>query len=125
MTLVLSLALMSSSTCYLLFITVPSKGPNISHIETSSHEFKVTWNKLSDDQSNGKIIKYQVCYQEGSNVAPPNCSTHKNETGTNNTMTNLTELDAATTYSVAVRAVNKVGEGPFGNTFTARTNESG
>ena len=125
MTLVLSLALMSSSTCYLLFITVPSKGPNISHVETSSDKLEVTWNILSDDEANGKIIKYQVCYQEGSNAAPPTCSSHNNETGADNTMTNLTGLDAATTYSVAVRAVNEVGEGPFGNTFTARTNESG
>ena len=103
---------------------MPSKGPDIDRITTSSNKLQVTWNKLDDDDSNGKIIKYQVCYQEGSNVVPPTCSTHKNETGSKN-MTNLTGLDAATPYSVAIRAFTKIGHGGFGNTSTVMTNESG
>lgn len=40
-------------------------------------------------------------------------------------MTNISGLNAATTYAVAVRAFTKIGHGPFGDTITVKTRESG
>ena len=68
------------------------------------------------------IIKYEVCYQLGS--TDPDCTTGKNVTGVNNTMTDLTELKPATMYTVAVRAFTAVGAGPFGRKG-ATTHERG
>ena len=113
----------SASTCFhLFFVKAPSKGPNINRITTSPNELQVAWNYLSIDESNGIIIKYQVCYQVGLNIS--GC-TNKNVPGGNSTMTNISGLNAATEYAVAVRAFTKIGHGPLGKTVTAKTNESG
>ena len=78
---------------------------------------------MNPDDSNGEIIKYELCYQSGSNVS--DCSTSKTATGADNTTVNLTGLEPATNYTVAVKAFTAVGPGPLGDKMTATTNESG
>jgi hypothetical protein len=46
-------------------------------------------------------------------------------TGADNTMVNLTGLEPATMYTVAVKAFTAVGPGPLGDKMTATTDESG
>ena len=108
----------------LLFILEPTEGPTInSIIPLTANSLKVNWNKLSPSVSNGNITKYEVCYQVGSTVS--NCSNNETVFGVDSTMVDLTELEPATTYAVAVRAFTKIGEGPLGAHKTAKTNESG
>ena len=87
----------------------------------SPRKLEVTWNKLSVDDSNGEIIRYEVCY--GSVVS--DCSTGKMVTGVDNTTTEITRLTPATLYTVAVRASTKVGFGPLGEHMSVTMNESG
>ena len=46
-------------------------------------------------------------------------------TGAENTMVDLTGLEPATMYTVAVRAFTAIGHGPLGDRMTATTDESG
>jgi hypothetical protein len=89
----------------------------------SPRKLEVTWNKLSVDDSNGVITKYEVCYALGSVV--PNCSKSKMVTGVDNTTTEITGLTPVTLYTVAVRASTKEGYGPLGERMGVTTNESG
>jgi hypothetical protein len=89
----------------------------------SPRKLEVTWNKLSVDDSNGEITKYEVCYALGSVV--PNCSTSIMVIGVDNTTTDITGLKPATLYTVAFRASTKEGYGPLGEHMSVTTNESG
>ena len=93
------------------------------NIIPSASQLKVSWGKLSADDTNGAITKYQVCYQRGSSVS--NCTNSKEVTGVDNTMTDLTGLQPATMYAVAVRAFTAIGPGPLGSTMSSKTSESG
>ena len=101
----------------------PEKGPTITKIEPRSTDFKITWTKLSADDSNGEITKYEVCYQPGSSVS--DCTKSKEVIGADNTVTSLTGLEPATMYTIAVRAFTAVGPGPLGSSVSATTLESG
>jgi hypothetical protein len=87
----------------------------------SSSILRVSWTKLSDDDSNGVITKYEVCYQRGSTVS--DCTKSEEVTGVDITMKNLTGLEPATMYTVAVRAFTAIGEGSLGDSKSATTNE--
>ena len=107
---------------YILFYSlVPAKGPDIA-ITATSTTFKITWTKLSEDDSKGVIINYEVCYQLGSSVSD-DCCQGKNVSDVDNA--ELTGLKPAKTYTVAVRAYTSVGPGPYGASKTVTTKESG
>jgi hypothetical protein len=89
----------------------------------SARKIQVTWNLLSVDDSNGEIIRYEVCYAPGSAVF--DCSTSKMVNGVENTTTNITGLTPVTLYTVAVRASTRVGYGNLGERMSITTNESG
>jgi hypothetical protein len=97
----------------------------ITSITPTATSLKLTWNKLSSDDSNGEIIKYEVCYQFGSTISEKDCSSSKTVTGVDNTMVDLTGLKPATMYTVAVRAFTKIGPGPLGDPMSQTTSESG
>ena len=108
-----------------MLFSAPAKGPVIISITPNSTTLKVTWNELSVDDSNGRITKYEVCYQLGSSVL--NCNGEKEVlTGTNlKTMTKLTKLVPNKTYEVAVRAFTYIGPGPLGDSMSETTLKSG
>ena len=87
----------------------------------SSSILRVNWTKLSDDDSNGVITKYEVCYRRGSTVS--DCTTSEEVMGVDNTTTYLTGLEPATMYTVAVRAFTAIGGGSLGDSKSATTNE--
>jgi hypothetical protein len=89
----------------------------------SARKIEVTWNLLSVDDSNGEIIRYEVCYAPVSSVS--DCITSKLVTGVDNTTTHITGLTPATLYTVAVRASTRVGFGSHGERMSITTNESG
>ena len=105
--------------CYL----EPEKGPNITSITPTAKSLEVTWKKLSSDDSNGQITKYEFFYQLGSAVSTS--SAKKTVTGVDSTMVDLTGLKPATMYTVAVRAFTKIGPGPLGDPMSQTTSESG
>ena len=107
----------------LLSILVPAKGPTITSITPTARSLKVTWNKLSSDDSNGEITKYEVFYQLGSTVSIS--SAKRTFTGVDNTTVELTGLKPAKMYTVAVRAFTKIGPGPLGDGSSETTSESG
>ncbi len=86
-----------------------------------STALRVTWSKLSADNSNGKITKYDVCYRRGSKVY--DCTNRKRVTDVRNRMAYLTGLKPATMYTVAVRAFTAVGVGPLGKSKSKTTSE--
>ena len=106
-----------------LFSVAPDKGPTVINLIPTATGLKVTWGKLSADESNGAITKYQVCYHRGSSVS--DCTNSKEVIGIDNTITDLTLLEPATIYTVAVRAFTAVGSGPLGVRKTATTLETG
>ena len=92
-------------------------------ITPTSTSFKITWNKLNTDDSNGIITKYEVCYQLGSKVS--NCTMYKAVIGVDNTTTDINGLEPVTMYTVAVRAFTAVGVGPLGDRRTVTTAAGG
>ena len=83
----------------------------------TSTKFKVIWEKLNADNSNGVIINYEVCYQAGCAVV--DCSQSKKVADVNTA--DLTGLKPAKTYTVAVRAFTVDGPGPLGESKSKNT----
>ena len=106
-----------------LVILEPLKGPKIGTITSTATSLQVNWSMLDPNDANGKITKYEVFYEEGSEVS--NMSRNETVIGGNILMKDLTGLRPATKYTVAVRAFTEVGAGPLGEAKSANTNESG
>ena len=103
-----------------LVILVPKKGPTITAIEpTTATSLQVTWEQLTNDDSNGEVKEYEIYYNIGSTI-PNYCSTSTIVTGANTTV-DLTGLQPATKYTVAVQAFNRQGGGPLGASKTGKT----
>ena len=109
-------------TSFWIFFTGPTKGPDIEQLTTiNSTALKVVWKELTSDESNGMITNYTVCYNIQS-TSKLDCSLKKTVFG-KNTMVNLTGLNEATIYDVAVKAATKIGFGGLGVTMNASTLE--
>ena len=101
----------------------PAKGPTINEITANATAFQITWTKLSEDDSNGVIVNYEVCYQLGSTVSD-DCSQDMKFSVSDVSNTKITKLNPARTYTVAVRAYTNVGPGPIGTKKSETTDES-
>ena len=75
---------------------------------------------MNEDDANGVITRYEVCYEVGTEVS--NCT--KN-VPSNTTSGTIRGLKPATHYAIAVRAFTAIGFGPLGRNITVKTNESG
>ena len=103
------------------YFQVPARGPNITVIEAaSSTSLDIQWEILDNNDANGLITEYAVCYKpEGNSLDICTC---KNIT-TKVSKATLNELSKYTFYVVAVKASTKEGFGKLGNTVTERTSE--
>ncbi len=90
----------------------------------SSTELEVTWTKLRENDTNDDITAYRVCYgiQESS---VRSCDMYKDVDGINTFTYNLSGLNEATTYFVAVQAGTQIGFGEIENILSNRTLEDG
>ena len=91
-------------------------------IPVSSTALEVTWEKLEESDTNGNITGYRVCYAT-QQLSLVSCLEYQAVAGIKNTTFNLTGLNEATTYFVAVKAGTQVGFGPNGNNLTNTTLE--
>ena len=85
---------------------------------------KVFWGNLSNDDANGMIIKYAVCYKASENKADIDCDVNKTVNGSTREVL-LDGLNEATTYIVAVKAATEVDFGNLGAVDTNKTLEAG
>ena len=99
----------------------PASGPEIENINaTSSKSIKVLWNEVPENEANGNITHYLVCYkvQTSANTI---CAETRRVNGSDNRNTVLNDLNEFTNYSVAIRAATSVGPGPHGGRENVRT----
>ena len=108
----------------LLFnVLAPAIGATVTMvIPVSSTALEVTWEKLQENDTNGDITGYRICYstQQSSLVS---CLEYQDVAGIDNTSFNLTGLNEATSYFVAVKAGTQAGFGPNRNDLNNTTLE--
>ena len=119
-----AIILLLNSTRFPWFL-VPAKGPTITSITSpTSTELKVTWGNLTEDDANGIITNYSVCYQV-TGSEKDSCTNSITVIGGSTTTATLMGLNEATTYDVAVKAATAVGFGVLGDTMVKKTLEDG
>ena len=91
-------------------------------IPVSSTALEVTWEKLHENDTNGNITGYRVCYAT-QQLSPDGCPQYQDVVGADNTTFNLTGLNEATSYFVAVKAGTRAGFGPNENDLNNTTLE--
>ena len=104
---------------------VPAKGAIVTNVyPVSSTILEVNWAKLQEDDTNGNITGYMVCYSERL-IYIGVCESKKYVIGADNTTFNLTDLNEATLYYIAVKAATRAGFGQIGNIVSDKTLEDG
>lgn len=83
---------------------------------------KISWEKLSDDDANGKITAFRVCYNASKNPKDTDCR-YINDGNT--LQSEVNDLNEATTYNISVQATTARGFGPLGVVMNATTLEAG
>ena len=86
---------------------------------------KITWNTLNKKDANGTITGYAVCYKASETPDDIDCTLNSTVDNVSVTMTVLQNLQAATTYNVAVKARTSVGDGNLGPRKRTKTKEDG
>lgn len=106
------------------YVAEPSKGPNITLISNvTSTSMKVAWGNLTQDDANGVITEYKVCYKASQNQTDIDCKLSKEINASQAREVTLDGLNEATIYNVAVQASTAQGFGPFGAVMTRKTLE--
>ena len=89
----------------------------------TSKSMKVSWQMLSDDDANGVISGYEICYKASNTMSEIDCTLNVTINNGSTVEAILDGLNEATTYNVAVRAKNTVGFGMLGPVMTDKTLE--
>ena len=82
----------------------------------------VAWDVLKNDDKNGVVTGYRVCYKKVSSSGDI-CNSPFEETMGNVRLITLSNLEKYTDYVVAIKAGTKIGFGRLGANMTGRTNE--
>ena len=100
---------------FLLFL-VPARGPTVTKvIPVNATVLEVAWNELRQNETNGNITMYTVCYQVS--PSPVGICDKYRKVGAESYVFNLTGLNEGTTYKVAVQAETRAGPGPTGSFY--------
>ena len=86
---------------------------------------KVSWEMLSNDDANGVITKYEVCYKASEDITDIDCNLKKMINDSNAREVALDGLNEATAYNVAVRASTAEGFGNLGDITSQKTRGAG
>ncbi len=81
------------------------------------------WELLNNDDANGVITMYEVCYKASDTPADINCDSKESVNGDTRELV-LDSLHEATSYNVAVQAETSKGFGPLGTIRTNKTLEA-
>ena len=102
------------------FLVEPSGAPtNLKVTVISGYVLKVSWSGIPRDKWNGQLTGYDICSTkkktvcDGGTVGISSSSTNSNF--------EIKQLTPYTDYTLAVRAVNGVGEGPWSTAVEQRT----
>ena len=106
-------------------LTAPASPPeNIIATVLSSTEILVNWDSVPSVYQNGIITMYEVLYQPLETFGGAIQTLSRNLSGTEMSVV-LTDLEEFVYYNISVRAYTSVGEGPYSDDVTVRTNENG
>ena len=106
------------SNYVIYYFPAPSAAPtSVSIFDVTNSSITVQWGLVDCIQRNGDITGYSVQYgvQESGSTQTMSVSGGATTEGT------LSELNAASTYSIEVAAVNSVGTGVYSNLTTSTT----
>ena len=81
---------------------------------------KMSWEMLSNDDANGAITEYEVCYKASKDTTDIDCNLKKMVNDGNMREVTLDRLNEATTYNVAVKAATSEGFGSLGAVSTKK-----
>ncbi|XP_044173689.1 receptor-type tyrosine-protein phosphatase F-like [Acropora millepora] len=110
---VLGDGLWSNAVTFETLTAKPSTAPsNIASRSLNGVSYKISWDPLTTEKSNGVVLAYEVKYTRVYYRGSPSSSAprYQNTTGT---MVTLQGLIACSTYDVLVRAYTSAGAGPF------------
>ena len=99
--------------------SAPSAPLNVTAFNTSTTSVRVTWER--PETPNGIITNYEISYYPTDVGAGSSMST---STGNNSEVTDLTELDIYTSYTITVTAVT-ITQGDPSTSVSVFTNEDG
>ena len=110
---------LSGITCWLFyplfFLSEPSASPHsISSEKFNETTYRISWNPLPRNTSNGRVIAYEVKQTKLSTTAR-SVSTPSVLQNTSDTFIVLTDLLSCSVYKVEVRAYSSAGPGVFGS----------
>ena len=112
---------LSGITCWffypLFFLSEPSASPdNITSKKVNETTYRISWNPLPRNTSNGRVISYEVKQTKLSASRPArSVSTPSILQNTSDTFIVLTDLLSCSVYKVEVRAYTLAGPGVFGS----------
>ena len=109
---------LSGITCWffypLFFLSEPSASPhNITSKKMNETTYRISWNPLPRNTSNGRVIAYEV--KLSTSHTARSVSTPSVLQNTSDTFIVLTDLLSCSVYKVEVRAYTSAGPGVFGS----------
>ncbi len=93
-------------------------------IANSSTTIIVTWDIVPPVDQNGIITMYEVLYEPLKTFGGAIQTQTRNVSGTETSVV-LMDLEEFVNYSISVRAYTSVGEGPFSDEVTEKTDTDG
>ena len=97
---------------YFYFLSVPSRAPsNITFTNVRSTEVTVNWDPLPEQYANGRLLGYDVYFQE-TTYYPVSSNLSSVNVTTNSTSVTLTGLRPGQRYHIYISAFTSKGVGP-------------
>ena len=102
---------------YLLSLSEPSTAPrNVVSQSLNETSYKISWDPLTREKSNGEVIAYEVKHSRV-NQGAASSSSAPHYQNTTDAFVTLQDLIACSTYHVLVRAYTSAGAGPFSSSL--------
>ena len=100
---------------------MPSTAPsNIASQQLNKTSYRISWDPLTIETSNGVVLAYEVKYTRLSYRGSPSSSAPRYQ-NTTDTMVTLQRLTLCSTYNVLVRAYTSAGAGTFSHAIKITT----
>ncbi|XP_015759656.1 PREDICTED: receptor-type tyrosine-protein phosphatase F-like, partial [Acropora digitifera] len=110
---VLGDGLWSTTVTFVTLTAKPSTAPsNIASQQLNETSYRISWNPLTIETSNGVVLAYEVKYTRVYYRGSLSSSAPRYQ-NTTDTMVTLQRLTLCSTYNVLVRAYTSAGAGPF------------